>query len=120
MDPRLLWLYNQELGHVRRDGDERYSMTMRLFAMGSRALDHLDLFSLARPIAQALGDELGERPGRPVRSITCARASKLATRMTGSPPKRARPRRIGSESSYTSARPTQAAAGVTSCRRQSW
>jgi len=50
----------QELGYVRRNGEDRYSLTMKLFAMGSRALDHLDLYALARPVAQSLALELGE------------------------------------------------------------
>ncbi len=50
----------QELGYVRRNGADRYSLTMKLFAVGSRALDHLDLYAAARPIAQALAAELGE------------------------------------------------------------
>lgn len=50
----------QELGFVRRNGDDRYALTMKLFAVGSRALDHLDLYEAARPIARALADQLGE------------------------------------------------------------
>ncbi len=50
----------QELGFVRRNGEDRYSLTMKLFAVGSRALDHLDLYEAARPIAQSLADQLGE------------------------------------------------------------
>lgn len=50
----------QELGFVRRNGEDRYSLTMKLFAVGSRALDHLDLYEAARPIAQSLADQVGE------------------------------------------------------------
>lgn len=50
----------QELGFVRRNGEDRYSMTMKLFAVGSRALDHLDLYDAARPIARSLAEQLGE------------------------------------------------------------
>ena len=50
----------QELGYARRVDGERWAMTMKLFNMGSRALDHLDLHAAARPIAEALADDLGE------------------------------------------------------------
>jgi len=50
----------QELGFVRRNGEDRYSLTMKLFTVGSRALDHLDLYEAARPIAQSLADQVGE------------------------------------------------------------
>lgn len=50
----------QELGYVRRDELDRWAITMKLFNVGSRALDHLDLLSVARPVAEALSDELGE------------------------------------------------------------
>lgn len=50
----------QELGYARRVDGERWAMSMKLFNMGSRALDHLDLHAAARPVAEALADELGE------------------------------------------------------------
>ena len=50
----------QELGYARRVDGERWAMTLKMFNLGSRALDHLDLLSAARPIAEALSDELGE------------------------------------------------------------
>lgn len=50
----------QELGYVRRVESDRWALTLRLFNVGSRALDHLDLLSAARPIAEELGGRLGE------------------------------------------------------------
>jgi IclR family KDG regulon transcriptional repressor len=50
----------QELGYARRDESDRWAMTLKTFNVGSRALDHLDLHSAAKPVAQDLADELGE------------------------------------------------------------
>jgi IclR family transcriptional regulator, KDG regulon repressor len=50
----------QELGYARRDEGERWAMTLKTFNVGSRALDHLDLHSAAKPVAESLADELGE------------------------------------------------------------
>jgi IclR family KDG regulon transcriptional repressor len=50
----------QELGYARRIDGERWAITMKMFNQGSRALDHLDLHSAARPIAEELSEELGE------------------------------------------------------------
>jgi IclR family KDG regulon transcriptional repressor len=50
----------QELGYLRRVQDERWTLTLKLFRLGSRALDHLDLLEAARPVASALAEELGE------------------------------------------------------------
>ena len=50
----------QELGYVRRIDGDRWAITLRMFNLGSRALDHLDLLSAARPIAEGLSEELGE------------------------------------------------------------
>ncbi|WP_301100802.1 IclR family transcriptional regulator C-terminal domain-containing protein [Propionivibrio sp.] len=50
----------QELGYARRVDGERWAMTLKMFNLGARALDHLDLLSAARPIAEALSEELGE------------------------------------------------------------
>src|SRR5512136_1704355 len=44
----------QELGYVRRADGDRWAITLKLFNVGSRALDHLDLYSAARPIAEEL------------------------------------------------------------------
>jgi IclR family KDG regulon transcriptional repressor len=50
----------QEIGYVRRDENDRYSITLKLFNVGSQALDHLDLHDAARPVARALLDRYGE------------------------------------------------------------
>jgi IclR family KDG regulon transcriptional repressor len=49
-----------ELGYARRDESERWAMTLKTFNVGSRALDHIDLHSAARPVAEELAEELGE------------------------------------------------------------
>ena len=41
------------LGYVCRDDADHYSLTLKLFSMGSRALAHNDLISKARPFAKA-------------------------------------------------------------------
>ena len=50
----------QELGYARRVDGERWTMSLKLFNVGSRALDHLDLHAVAMPVAEALSEELGE------------------------------------------------------------
>jgi IclR family transcriptional regulator, KDG regulon repressor len=50
----------QALGYARRDEHDRWAMTLKLFNTGSRALDHLDLYAAARPVAETLADHLGE------------------------------------------------------------
>lgn len=50
----------QELGYARRVDGDRWAITLKMFNLGSRALDHLDLHSAARPIAEELSEELGE------------------------------------------------------------
>ncbi len=50
----------RELGYVRRGEGDRWYLTMKLFGMGSRALDHIDLPVVSRPIARNLSSELGE------------------------------------------------------------
>lgn len=50
----------QELGYVRRIDGERWTITMKMFNVGSRALDHLDLQSMARPVAEELSEQFGE------------------------------------------------------------
>ena len=50
----------QQLGYVRRDEADRWAITLRMFNVGSRALDHLDLHAAARPVAEGLAEELGE------------------------------------------------------------
>jgi Transcriptional regulator len=48
------------LGYVYRDPNDQYSLTLRMFSVGSRGLEHLDLVSIARPIAEELAEEFGE------------------------------------------------------------
>jgi IclR family transcriptional regulator, KDG regulon repressor len=50
----------QGLGYVRRTDGDRWAITFKLFSVGSRALDHLDLHSAARPVAEQLAEDLGE------------------------------------------------------------
>ena len=50
----------QALGYARRDESDSWAMTMKTFNVGSRALDHTDLYSAARPVAETLAEELGE------------------------------------------------------------
>lgn len=49
------------LGYVRQESDsERYGLTMRMFELGSKALQFPDLIELARPHMQLLADHTGE------------------------------------------------------------
>jgi IclR family KDG regulon transcriptional repressor len=50
----------RDLGYVHRDEGDKWFLTMKLFGMGSRALDHMELPLVARPIALKLSQELGE------------------------------------------------------------
>jgi IclR family KDG regulon transcriptional repressor len=50
----------RDLGYVRRGDGDRWFLTMKLFSVGSRALDHIDLPTVARPVAEALSASLGE------------------------------------------------------------
>jgi len=50
----------QELGYARRSDGDQWAMTLKLFNVGSRALDHVDLHAAARPVAEELSDDLGE------------------------------------------------------------
>lgn len=49
-----------ELGYVYRDLNDQYSLTLRMFSIGSKGLAHMDLTQDARPIAEALGSSLME------------------------------------------------------------
>ena len=48
------------LGYVSRDDADHYSLTLKLFCIGSRTLSHIDLISKARPFAKQLCEGLGE------------------------------------------------------------
>ena len=50
----------QGLGYARRVDGDGWGITLTMFNLGSRALDHLDLVSSARPIAEEMAQELGE------------------------------------------------------------
>lgn len=48
------------LGYVYRDPSDLYSLTLKLFSLGSHGLEHIDFISLANPVAQRLCTSLGE------------------------------------------------------------
>ncbi|MCH3907301.1 MAG: IclR family transcriptional regulator [Sphaerochaeta sp.] len=48
------------LGYVYRDPADQYSLTLKMFSVGSHGLEHIDLIGLANPVAQKLCDSLGE------------------------------------------------------------
>ncbi len=48
------------LGYVYRNPYDQYSLTLKMFSVGSRSLEHMDLISAARPIAERLAEDLGE------------------------------------------------------------
>lgn len=50
----------KELGYVKKDEGDRWFLTLKLFSLGARALDHIDIPSVSRPIAERLSSDLGE------------------------------------------------------------
>ncbi len=48
------------LGYVYRDPYDLYSLTLKMFSVGSHSLENIDLNRIARPIAEQLAEELGE------------------------------------------------------------
>jgi IclR family KDG regulon transcriptional repressor len=51
----------RSLGYVRQESDsERYGLTMKLFELGTKALQYPDLVELAKSHMQALADQTGE------------------------------------------------------------
>lgn len=51
----------KSLGYVRQEADsERYGLTMKMFELGTKALQYPDLVELAKPHMQHLADETGE------------------------------------------------------------
>jgi len=50
----------KELGYVKKDEGDRWFLTMKLFSIGSRALDHIQLPNVARPICEKLSEKMGE------------------------------------------------------------
>ena len=49
-----------EQGYVSRDSSDRYSLTLRMFTVGSRALGNVELIDVANPVAARLRDDTGE------------------------------------------------------------
>ncbi len=49
-----------EQGYVSRDSSDRYSLTLRMFTVGSRALGNVELIDVANPVAGRLRDDTGE------------------------------------------------------------
>lgn len=47
-------------GYIIKNPDDTYSLTLKMFSVGSRALDWTDIIEKSRPIADKLRDELGE------------------------------------------------------------
>lgn len=51
----------KSLGYVRQEADtERYGLTMRMFELGTKALQYPDLVELAKPHMEALSERTGE------------------------------------------------------------
>ncbi|NCN05558.1 MAG: IclR family transcriptional regulator [Spirochaetales bacterium] len=50
----------RDLGYVHRDPQDQYASTLKMFSLGSRALDHLDLYHIIRPVAEKLSEDLKE------------------------------------------------------------
>lgn len=48
------------LGYVYRDPFDLYSLTLKMFSIGSHGLEHIDLINVAHPVAQKLCTQLGE------------------------------------------------------------
>lgn len=46
--------------YVVKDSNDRYYLSMKMFAVGSRALSHIDLIDISRPIARELSKATGE------------------------------------------------------------
>ena len=46
--------------YVVKDSNDRYYLSMKMFAVGSRALSHLDLIDISKPIARELSVATGE------------------------------------------------------------
>ena len=43
-----------------RDPYDQYSLTLKMFSVGSHSLEHMDLIRIARPIAEELAETTGE------------------------------------------------------------
>ncbi len=60
------------LGYVYRDPYDQYSLTLKMFSVGSRSLEHLELVRVARPIAESLAERLRETVHMGIREETSA------------------------------------------------
>jgi IclR family KDG regulon transcriptional repressor len=49
-----------DLGYVYRDDNDQYSLTLKMFSIGSKSLVHMDLVRIANPVAEDLGGCLHE------------------------------------------------------------
>ena len=49
-----------EHGYVSRDSSDQYSLTLKMFTIGSRALSSVELLDVANPVAGRLRDKTGE------------------------------------------------------------
>lgn len=49
-----------DLGYVCRDANDQYSLTLRMFSVGSKGLSHMDIAQDARPYAEELQSRLRE------------------------------------------------------------
>ena len=49
-----------EHGYVSRDSSDQYSLTLKMFTVGSRALGSVELLDVANPVAGRLRDKTGE------------------------------------------------------------
>ena len=49
-----------EHGYVSSDSSDRYSLTLRMFTVGSRALKNVEFLEVASPVAGQLRDKTGE------------------------------------------------------------
>lgn len=50
----------QKLGYVRRNDDDRWALTLKMFNVGLRSLDQMKAYPAARVVAENLANELGE------------------------------------------------------------
>lgn len=49
-----------ELGYVYRDANDQYSLTLKMFSVGSKGLSHMEISQVAAPAAEELGLHVGE------------------------------------------------------------
>lgn len=49
----------EQMGYLMADPDNRYRLTLKLFELGMRAMNQVDIISVARPYLERLVDEVG-------------------------------------------------------------